>query len=38
MALCTAVVSWFTGSQPSCFQRILPLAEVSTNHGWSWTP
>jgi hypothetical protein len=31
MALLTAAVSWLTGSQPSCFQRILPLAEVSTN-------
>ena len=25
-------------TQPSCFQTILPLAETSTNQGWSATP
>ena len=24
-----------TGSQPSCFQMIVPCAETSANHGWS---
>jgi hypothetical protein len=27
-----------TGSQPSWLHTILPEAEVSANHGWSWTP
>ena len=33
-----AVISWSGGSQPSCFHKMAPDAEVSTNHGWSWTP
>ena len=37
-ALRAAALRAATGSQPSCFQTILPEAEVSTNHGWSCTP
>jgi hypothetical protein len=37
-ALRAAAITAETGSQPSWCHTILPVAELSTYHGWSWTP